>query len=265
MANPILFFDYGYNVIFEPEYIDVLNYAVANGITVPLRDQNIKNNRKIKELKALGAFTELDLFYYFKQGAGLEEFCKINWVDPNLYFLTQPTPAQEPVFEPNEGFKGTFANSTFFSTGYVPSTDAVNAVIDDMSVMFKSYDEVLGAVTGTRNGSGNNFNVRKDNGAGLGDNTSMCAVTGNGLIVFDNASHIVHAKNGTTHNYYVNGSFDSSTAYASTTLSSVELTLFAWNFSGTPGQFFTGGIEYFALGSGFFNTIPTQMYNIMNK
>jgi hypothetical protein len=35
--------------------------------------------------------------------------------------------------------------------------------------------------------------------------------------------------------------------------------------NGTRSQFFTGGIEYFALGSGFFNTIPTQIYNIMNS
>jgi hypothetical protein len=157
-----------------------------------------------------------------------------------------------PTFEPDKGFKGT--NSTYFFTNYIPSVNASNALIDDMGIFFKTYDEVLGVVAGTRNGSGNNFNFRKNNGTGLLDSANLCGSSGSGLIVFDNNSHIVHSKNGLTHSYYVNGTFSTSTTYASTTLSSVQLTLFAWNLSGTPGQFFTGGIEYFALGSSYLGT-----------
>jgi hypothetical protein len=265
MPNPILFFEYGYNIIFEPEYTAVLNYAIANGITIPKRDQNVKNNKKIKQLKDLGAWTEFDLFYYFKQSTGLSEFCKINWVNPSLYFLTQPVPAQTPIFEPNAGFKGNFADSKFFNTGYTPSLNAVNTVLNDMSIMYKSYDEVLGCVCGTRNGSGNNFVVRKTDGSGTSI-TQLATTTGSGGISgFNDNSHIIHTKNGLVHNRYVDGAFSTSVSYSSTTLSSFPLSLFGWNLAGTTSSFFTGGIEYFALGSGFFDTIPNQMYNIMNS
>ena len=264
MPNPMQFFEYGYNENFEPEYEAVLSYAVSNGITTPGKNQNYKNDKKIKELKALGVWGELDLFYYFKQHSGLSEFCKINWVDPSNYFLTQTTPSKVPVFEPNKGFKGTAANLTFFETGYIPSTDAVNALLSDTSVFFKTYEEISGCVMGTRNGSGNNFAVRKTDFSGSDFTQIQTSTVSGGLTKFTDNSHILHTKNGTLHNYYVNGTFDSSITYASTSLSSFQLTLFAWNLAGTVDRFFSGGIEYFALGSGVFNTIPSQLYTVMN-
>jgi hypothetical protein len=61
------------------------------------------------------------------------------------------------VFEANKGFKGTFSASTVFNTNYTPSTNSVNAILNDMSFITKTYDEVLGVVMGTRNNSINNF------------------------------------------------------------------------------------------------------------
>ena len=251
MFNNKIFYELGAIINYESEYEAILQYAISNGYNVPKRNQNFLNNKKIKQLKSEGIFTELDILYNFKQQSGLEDFCKINWVNPGVYNATQSTLLM-PTFEPDKGFKGT--NSTYFFTNYTPSVNASNALLDDMAVIFKTYDEVLGVVAGTRNGSGNNFNFRKDNGAGLDDSANMCASSGSGLIVFDNNSHIVHSKNGITHSYYVNGTFSTSTTYTSSTLSSVQLTLFAWNLNGAPGQFFTGGIEYFALGSSYLET-----------
>jgi hypothetical protein len=246
-----IYYEFGAIINYEPEYEAILQYAISNGYTTPKRNQNFLNNKKIKQLKSEGIFTELDILYNFKQQSGLEDFCKINWVNPGVYNATQSTLLM-PTFEPDKGFKGT--NSTYFFTNYIPSVNASNALLDDMSVIFKTYDEVGGVVAGTRNGSGNNFNFRKANISGT-DGATLCAPTGTGgLIVFDDVSHIVHSKNGLTHSYYVNGSLNTSATYSSTTLSSVQLTLFAWNLNGAPGQFFTGGIEYFALGSSYLGT-----------
>lgn len=218
---------------------------------MPKRNQNFLNNKKIKLLKSEGIFSELDILYNFKQQSGLEDFCKINWVNPGVYNATQSNALISPQFEPDKGFKGTFASSSFFSTNYIPSVNASNALLDDMGVFFKTYDEVLGVVAGTRNDSVNNFLFRKADLSG-GDLAQLCVPSeGGNISIFTDNSHILHVKNGLTHSYYVNGVINTNTTYASTTLSSFELTLFAWNRGGTPTSFFTGGIEYFALGSSY--------------
>jgi hypothetical protein len=248
-----IYYEFGASVNYEPEYEAILQYAISNGYTTPKRNQNFLNNKKIKQLKSEGIFTELDILYNFKQQSGLEDFCKINWVSPGVYNATQSNPLIAPVFEPDKGFKGSFTNSTYFSTNYIPSVNASNALLDDMGIFFKTYDESFGVVAGTRNGSGNSFVFRKQNFAGLNDAAQLVS-SGASLLVFNDNSHIVHAKNGLTHSYYVNGTFSTSTTYASSTLSSVQLTLFAWNRSIVIDQFFTGGIEYFALGSSYLGT-----------
>jgi hypothetical protein len=256
-----LFFEFGLGSIsYESEYVAILEHALLLGYQLPTKNQNRLNNTKVRELKEAGIFTELDILYNFKQDVGLDDFIKINWVNPGVYNATQSNIINSPTFEPNQGFKG--GTNSYLSTNYIPTSHAINAVIDDMSVFYKSYDEVQGVVAGTRNGSGNNFTIRKTDPSG-GDITQLCTSTGGGgLSLFTDNSHIVHSKNGLTHSYYVNGTFNSSVNYASTSLSSVELTLFAWNLSGTPGRFFTGGIEYFALGSSYIGTKALEISEI---
>jgi len=259
-----IFYEFGSGVEYEPEYLAVLSYAASQGFTLPKRDQNNKNNKKIKRLKEEGIFTELDLLYNFKQAAGLENFSRINWINPGTYNVTQSNPALVPFFEADKGYKGHEASGSFFSTNYIPTTNATNAILEDMGVFFKTYDEVSGSVAGTRNGSGNNFLIRKANISGV-DATQLAVSTGGGSISkFDNASHIVHAKNSNTHSYYVNGTFDTSSIYASTTLSSVELTLFSLNNNGSSTQLFSGGIEYFALGSSYVGGKAAQLASIFS-
>jgi hypothetical protein len=73
-----IYYEFGASVNYEPEYEAILQYATSNGITTPKRNQNFLNNKKIKQLKSEGIFTELDILYNFKQQSGLEDFCKID-------------------------------------------------------------------------------------------------------------------------------------------------------------------------------------------
>ena len=256
------FYEFGSTVKYEPEYLAVLAYATSQGYTLPKRDQSNKNNKKIKRLKEEGIFTELDLLYNFKQAAGLADFSRINWVNPGTYNVTQSNPALVPTFETDRGYKGHEASGSYFSTNYIPSSSATNAVLEDMGVFFKTYDEVSGSVAGTRNGAGNNFVFRKLNASG--PNTAQMATSGPNVSVFNDNSHVVHAKNNNTQSYYVNGTFNTSSIYTSTTLSTVELTIFAWNLAGTPGQLFSGGIEYFALGSSYVEGKAAQLTSMFS-
>lgn len=253
--------------VYEPRYTAILDYATSQGFTLPNTAQNIKNNTKIIQLEQEGIIDELDLLYNFKQPAGLEDFCRINWVNPGTYDVTQSNPALAPTFEADKGFKGTAGLGTYFSTNYIPSINATNAVLNDMGAFFKTYDEVGGVVAGTRISSANNFVFRKAiPGEGEANGATLVgATTTAGLIVFNDASHIVHAKNGATHSYYVNGVFNTSTTYNSPTLSTFELTLFVWNLGGSPQQFFTGGIEYFGLGSSIVGTKAAVLASIFSE
>jgi hypothetical protein len=264
MFNPSLFYQFGSKQKYEPEYIAVLDYAVANGIQTPLGNQNFLNNKKIKLMKDEGVFNELDLFYYFKQQSSLSDFCRINWVNPNLYYLTTFGASPLPVFEANKGFKGTFSSSTVFNTNYTPSTNSVNAILNDMSFITKTYDEVLGVVMGTRNNSANNFVYRKANSSGSNTLTLCNATSSVTLSVFNDASHILATKNATDLNYYVNGTLSATTSGSSTSLSTQILTLFGWNLNGTVSQYFTGGVEYFGLGSSYLETKASQLATILN-
>lgn len=71
-----IYYEFGAIINYEPEYEAILQYAISNGYTTPKRNQNFLNNKKIKQLKSEGIFTELDILYNFKQQSGLEDFCK---------------------------------------------------------------------------------------------------------------------------------------------------------------------------------------------
>ncbi len=262
-----IFYEFGNGVEYEPEYLAVLSYATSQGYALPKRDQNNKNNKKIKRLKEEGIFSELDVLYNFKQATGLANFSTINWVNPGTYNVTQSNSAFVPFFEADKGYKGHEASGSFFSTNYIPSTNATNAILDDVGVFFKTYDEISGSVAGTRNSSFNNFSIGKST---VGHSTTILhGTTGGGAVtrtVADAASHIVHAKNNDTHSYYVNGVFTTSSIYSSTSsfLSSFELTVFANNLAGVPSQLFTGGIEYFALGSSYVGGKAAQLASIFS-
>jgi len=254
------FFEFGYNVIFEPEYIAILDYAKSNGYQLPKRNQNFKNNKKIKKLKSEGIFTELDILYNFKQHSGLSDFSKINWVNPGVYNATQSNVINHPVLESDKGFKG--GTNSYLLTDYIPSINSNKAQLEDVTVFFKTYDEIQGVVAGTRNGSGNNFVFRKFNPSGNNVANFHGNSGGDGLNVFADNKHVIHSKFGLTHSYYVDGTLTTTGTYSSTFFSTVPLTIFAWNLNGTISQNFEGGIEYFALGSSYIGTKALEISEI---
>lgn len=114
---------------FEPEYQAVLDRASFLGYTLPSSTQSNKNNLKIKHLKDLGIWSEFDLFYVFNQESGLDDFCKLNWVDPTVFELYNPTPANEPTHAADSGFQG--GTDLYFLTNYEPRNDRVKLSVND--------------------------------------------------------------------------------------------------------------------------------------
>ena len=95
----------------EPEYTIVLEYCTNNSITAPDSAQQVKHNTLIRDLKAAGAWSELDVFSVFKHN-GAEDFSYINWIDTTRNL----TEVNSLTFASNVGLtgvSGSYVNTNF--------------------------------------------------------------------------------------------------------------------------------------------------------
>ena len=155
---------------FEPEYIAVLDRAIALGYTTPDEPTNIRNNNRVKYLKDTGLWAKFDLLYFFDQPTGLADFAKLNYIDPLLYEAFNANPALEPDFIADSGFKS--GGTKFFDTGFNVQTNGVNFIggavdIGRASVFYRGFDFAADATNETicgallTGGSVNQINILK--------------------------------------------------------------------------------------------------------
>ena len=169
--NIVNAYRFGVNVVFEPEYQAVLDYALNNSINIPETPQNIINNQIILDFKTSGAWSELDVFWLLKQQGVVRDFAKINWVNPNLHYLTEI--GNTMSFVSGQGFLAN--NNGYFNTNYNPRTDNVASSNNNYglgitcSASFNINSNQL--YFGSRDTSSNNFQP-DTNGVYLGGSTS---------------------------------------------------------------------------------------------
>ena len=243
-----------YSLPLTTEYQLILDTATSLGYTLPSPGQQIMDNNKIYLLKQEGLWNELEVLYVFQRSSSESDFAKLNWKSPTQYRLTG---TNQPTFNNANGFMGNGTNQ-YFQTGFIPSTMATKALVNNTSIFAGFYNAgTAGTIMGTRNNAMNNFMWQTGNAILQG---STLVHPGGATI---GHTHIV--KNGTTHNRYRDGVLNGTDTYTSTTLSSFELTLFGWNLAGTVGQFFNGGIRYIGMGSGSpMEAKQLKLYQIMN-
>jgi hypothetical protein len=205
---------------FQSEYQNVLDYAIGQGIQTPSLRQNKINNKIVKTLKETGNWNELELFYYFKQDSNLIDFSKINWVNPNSFYLTQEGTLS---FVSGEGFKTN--SSQYLDSGYIPSVHAEKSLIDDIS-MFWNYWDNDGFASGTRNSS-SNWNLSISNVIHLFKTSSSPA---NSNTFYDGVK--IAIENGVNQLFYLGNNLVSSVASESAPYSTHSLTLLALNNGG---------------------------------
>lgn len=257
---------------FEPEYQAVLNFATANSITTPDLTQNVINNNIVKYLKAVGSWSNWSVFWYMKQPSGLDEFATLNWIDPTLYRLFQPTGGLFPDFDAGKGFKGGNATEKYFRTGYTLSSDT-NIGQDNISVVYKSFDVPSSWVTssvffGTRIANDQSQILFSDN-----SNTSnlirIFSTTQVTTSQLDENKNIIVKRNGTPYSYYREGIYVDTipTTGAASAISSVEMSVLGVNTNGVfVGNNNQTGLEYLAIGN--YNSvdgIEADVYEIMEQ
>lgn len=160
-------------------------------------------NAAIVSLKSAGLWTtKLDVLY--KANVHTAQAANLNWLNPAAFNLT--VGAGAPIFAPYLGYKGN-GTSDYLSTGYNPSTNAVNLSLNNVCAFAHSGEElrlnassIMGTV-GTSsiyinpwNGTVNNASVGANN---LGDNAlSPYSSVGLFLVNRTNSSNYRFCQNG---------------------------------------------------------------------
>jgi hypothetical protein len=115
---------------FDSAYKAVIDYAVAQGYTLPSASVQLSQSKLVYDLKALGIWDKLDVFYNFF-GNGDHNFAKINWKNPGTFQAVGT--GHEPTYTPFVGFKAN-GSTQYLSTGFIPATHGVNYKIADAGV-----------------------------------------------------------------------------------------------------------------------------------
>lgn len=236
-------------------YQAVLDYAIANTIVTPSLSQNIINDTIYRKLKWEGILDKCDLFYYFKQEAGLQEFVELNWVSPGNFTLYNETPSLVPTYAPGSGIEHN-ADDKFYKTGYVPSVNATNLNYNNASFFFKLYNypttySSLQRIFGGRTSGGNNQVLCINNASGTIIRRLFTNSPNNyNFSQADINSHFCFTRTNTDERSFKNGEIDLDQAIVNGgVLDSAELAVLGHNENGTWYGNGTGGMEYFGLGA----------------
>lgn len=239
----------------QSEYQAILDKATSLGYDLPNSNQQNLDNNVIYYLKQEGIWSKLDLLYMFERYSSEKDFAKINWIDPDKYLLTSPS---MPSFSHNIGF--TSDGTSYINTNYTPSTNSVNAVLNDICSFHKGSGSVNPmSVYGTRNSSANNF----WQSAGL---CYMSTSTSEGAVSSLSRTHSFNVKNGTNQKNYNNGILNATASKTSSTLSTFPLLLFALNNGGNVINISSTGfsLHYFGLGASAIESKQLELFRILN-
>lgn len=243
------------NLTYESEYESVLDFALANSIAIPSSAQNLINNDIIRNLKSIGIWSEMDLFYLFQQTLTDSEFAKINWVNPSAGFncVQIGTPL---TFVNSTGFLGN--GSGYFTTNWKPFSDGIKATTGNVSVGARSTGYDNSSFFGCRDTSANNFF-----NAGPTTFLSSNTVAGIGGQLMD--SNTLWVKDGTNQKTYHDGSIFLNQTVANNTLSNRDLFIFSRNLgSGGNKTYDNQSGKYFYVGSKLLGNFPNEIHQILN-
>jgi len=88
---------------FDPDYQAVLDFATAQGYTLPSAPVQTAQNTLMVALKSAGIFTKVDRLYIFATD-GNADFAGINWANPAT--TTNALRVNSPTFQTKQGFIG---------------------------------------------------------------------------------------------------------------------------------------------------------------
>jgi hypothetical protein len=132
ISNPFSFINY------DSSYQAILDYATAQGYTLPTLDNRIKQNEYLRWLKSIGAWNNLDILYVFATD-GDQNYAGINWKNPGNYNILR---VGTPTYTSKVGF--TASSGNYLNTQWSPRNNGVNFQQDDCSFGLYVNTEVAG-------------------------------------------------------------------------------------------------------------------------
>lgn len=227
-------------------YQDVIDYAVANSITLPPQDILDSDNARVVASIADGTWTGIDCLWMTANRGSYRAYAKINWADPGNHNLEE---VGTLTFD-DTGFTGD-GSTGYLRTHYIPSTDAVNYTLNSASILLqlgrdRNVSEVAIGVSST--GSTKRVIViPKSSGNG---SYIINGVTSDTYTVTD-ATGFWHWKRTNSNAVAVsrNGTLVDTQNVASTAVPDREIYILATNSVGTAASFSQNTIKFAALGS----------------
>jgi hypothetical protein len=181
-------------VVYDETYQSLLDYATSQGITLPDTETKLWGSQLMEDIKAEGFDLEKVAIYVLSANVEAREFCKLNWITPGTYTLTE-TELDSLGFS-SLGFDGDSTNMLL--TGFNPSS-AANALFTQNNasvVCFVATNEQStgldwGAFDGTRQAKLNSRNASDQRAVHFNDgtNTNIADTDGSGWhVIFRNSA-----------------------------------------------------------------------------
>lgn len=235
----------------DPDYKAILDYAIAQGYTIPSSSQQDLQNQLVVDLKNAGVWSDLDLFYVFATD-GDSDFASINWKDPNNFECTE---VNSPTFTTNVGFSSD-GSSSYLNTNWNVSTDSSNFQLLSNSLHYYISNETNGYHHGARQSSDDNqifYSSGLKRHQGNGSSFPSLNTSSNNFF-----SSI---RNGSSTEQYVDNTLNRTRSNTPSALPPYDYTICALNNSGSI--IFSGQTEisFLALGDQISNS---TMYNTWN-
>lgn len=217
--------------VYEPEYQAVLDFGTLNGFTLPTDGQKVIQNQLVVDLKNAGIFQDLDLFYVFATD-GDEDFAKINWANPVLYYLIENGTVN---FISNQGFQPNSLNvGNNLDTTWNPSLNGTAYTQNDACRFVWDFDNNVGGNDvydgSTLSGGNNSFNGTTGTNQRINQGTSSLPSafnnSGTGL-------KLIQRTSSSNVNMYNNSSTPTSFTVSSAALDNDAQRIFRRGVSGT--------------------------------
>jgi len=245
------------NYVYDSDWQDVLDYAVANGIPIPDTDHNIIASEKVALLKSNGIWAELDAAFAFFMCHESIDFALINIKAPGVGL--DAVESGLPTWIAHEGVKsggGGYVNSRF-----IPSTHGVKYTQNNASILAyvtnnaSANGYVMVGANGDGGATANNGNMqiggrRNDDDVQLSINRNAGAFTMAGGVTSSIGMHQLSRLTSNSVKYYWAGSLIGTNSSVADSLTNREVAICGKNNNGTFGSADTiHNISFVAFGS----------------
>jgi hypothetical protein len=240
---------------FEPEYLEVLNFAAKSFMPIPTRTIQVKQNQIVASLKSSGIWNSLDRFYVYTNDAfeGYK-FARINWKNPSS---TTNVTLVNIQYNSTYGVRSEIVNTGYVNTNFNLSTNGTGFT-STANTICVGYDNLVGpssggTVYGAYTGSSSINQVSLITGSGMwthqSNNSDFPTLSAGTLL---QAARLQVTLSGGTVYQYQNGSLVRSvTPVQIGQLPNLFIFNCAINNNGTPEFNGQNYVKYFAVGAPF--------------